>query len=693
MKRMGMLALISAFAITAIAQSPPEPRATDSSLQQCYSAAESLLSRGDLATAEFQFKLFLSDALHLIANARAEAGRYPEAAPLFEKALALTPNHAAIKLDYAGSALDARDLPTARQLAQSLINAVPQDLSRPEQGKAHWILGQSLMGLDNNSGARDQFIAAVALDPSFENQYALGESYLALLDKESAARLFAGMLAHFGDSAQIHMEFGLAYAHADFPEEAIPEFKKALARDGRLPDVHYSLGASYLSRSGDTAFAEAQAEFHKELAIHPNDFFSYYELGYIAMRERHLQEAVRDLTRAAALNPQSDDTFLMLGDLYSQIGKLAEEEAALRQAIQVCTDPSKNHYQIRGAHYELGLLLIHEGKTEEGRKEMQTAESLLLQNRKLDAANLAGKPILRFPSSRKDRVTNPAAVAALKQFEQRIGPAIADSFNNMGAIEAQNQQYAAAAGYFQQAAQWNPAMDGLDYNWGRAAFGARDYHQAVICLSRYMQAHPDDNRPRVPLGMSQFMLSDYKDAADTLAPLGPALDTVPLLSYAYAESLMKTNHPGEGVSRLQRLEAADPGFDMAPAALGEIFLSRKQYQKAESQLRDALRLRPANENVRFDLALALLALNRQDEAKAMLEQLAQSGAKIPEVYYQLGKIQIGHGDANGAITSFATAASLAPNDEPIRAALASACRLNPQSEISQCKSTHVSASP
>ncbi|MGH9615181.1 MAG: tetratricopeptide repeat protein, partial [Acidobacteriaceae bacterium] len=264
-------------------------------------------------------------------------------------------------------------------------------------------------------------------------------------------------------------------------------------------------------------------------------------------------------------------------------------------------------------------------------------------------------------------------------------PAIADSFNNVGVIEAQNQKYAAAAGYFRQAARWNPQMGGLDYNWGRAAFGAKDYRQAVICLSRYMQLHPGDNRSRVPLGMSQFMLADYKSAIDTLAPLGPEIDTIPLLSYAYAESLVKAGNPDEGIDRLQRLEAAHPDFEMAPAALGEAFLDRKQYQKAESQLREVLRIHPANRNARFDLALTLLALDRRDEAQKLLMQLAQSGEKSPDVYYQLGRIQMDRGDIDDAIVNFAAAANLAPKDESVRVALASACRRNNNPRRPECK--------
>jgi tetratricopeptide (TPR) repeat protein len=303
---------------------------------------------------------------------------------------------------------------------------------------------------------------------------------------------------------------------------------------------------------------------------------------------------------------------------------------------------------------------------------MQIAQDMLLQNRKLDAANLAGKTIVRFPARKTDTITDPAAVAKVKQFEQQVGAAVADSFNNLGAISAQNEDYVSASSYFKQAAEWNPAMDGLDYNWGRAAFGARDYPQAVICLSRYMQTHPDDARPRVPLGMSQFMQSDYSDAINTLSPLGAQLDTVPLLAYAYAESLVKTGDIDRGVYRLERLEEADPNLAVVPVALGEAFASQKQHQKAEAQFRTAIRIDPANKNAKYDLALTLIALSRQSEAEALLTELAQSNGKDPAIYYRLGKLQFDRGDIDAAIANLEIAARLAPDDGTIRLELTEA---------------------
>ncbi len=670
--RAGIAAALIFTAAAASAQHAAPPHAQESPLQQHYDAAQTLQANGDLLQAASQYRLFLAEALHRVANGRAQVGEYPEAVPLFDEALILAPNQTSLAMDYTSAALDAHDLLKAQHLAQQLLDTSPKDAKSDQTAALHRLLGQALLGLDDNKGARDQFAQAVALNPSFENQYSLAQAYLALLDKEDAAKIFAKLQTEFTETAQMHMDFGLAYWDADFPEEAIPEFKKTLARNSRFPDAHYTLGASYLKRSGDTAFPAAEAEFHKELAIHPNDFFSYYELGYLAMNRHQLDEAYRDLKRASELDPYSDDVFLLLGDLDSQLNKPAEEEIALRRAIHLCVDPSRNHYQIRGAHYELGLLLIQQGKTDEGKKELQTAQDMLLLNRKLDAANLAGKTIVKFPARHTDSITDPAAVARVKQFEQQVSGAIGDSFNNLGVLSAQDENYVAASAYFKQAAYWNPTMDGLDYNWGRAAFGAHDYQQAVLCLDRYTQAHPEDPRPRVPLGMSQFLLADYADAVHTLSPLGPQLDTVPLLAYAYADSLVKTGEVDRGIDRLQRLQTTDPNMAVVPIALGEAFASQKQYQKAEAQLQTALRLEPSNKNAKYDLALTLIDLGQKDEPQSLLKELAQSGTNKPAVFYQLGKLQLEAGNTSEAITNLATAARLAPGDDTIRQELTAA---------------------
>jgi tetratricopeptide (TPR) repeat protein len=653
----------------------------EATLQQLYEAAQNFQSHGDLTQAEVQYKLFLADALHRIANGRAQTSQYAQAVPLFDEALKLAPNHSDSRLDYAEAALNARYLQEAAQLAHSALDSSPADSKSSQRANVHRVLGRALMGMKKNKEAKQQFEDAVALNPSFENYYGLAQVDLAMSDTKGAARVFAEMQSGFGDTAAIHMSFGRAFAEADFPEQAILEYRKVIAKDDKYPDAHYSLGASYLLRSGDTAFPQAEAEFRRELSIHPNDYFSYSQLGFIAMNLRKLPEAINDLTRAAVLNPENPDNFLLLGGIYNDLDKTEEAKDALRKAIAATTDVSYNHYQIRGAHYQLGLLLIQSGNSAEGKKEMKIAEDLLLQNRLLDQANLTGKPLTTpsFPKASADARAK-GYTQAEREFEKQLGPAIADSFNNLGVISGKNQEYEAASSYFEQAAAWNPAMEGLDYNWGRAAYAAKQYHQAVLCLDRYLVAHPENVNARFPLGMSEFMLGDFKATISALSPVAAQLDDVPLLGYAYAVSLVKTGYFNRGVTRLRAIEQAHPDLAVIHRAVGEALSDQKNLSEAQDELRTAISLNPADANAKYDLSLALLAIGKTDDAHALLTALATESVKIPDVYYQLGRLELAHGDVKAAIANLEAATRMSPANDAAHRDLAEAYRLDSRPE-------------
>ena len=135
---------------------------------------------------------------------------------------------------------------------------------------------------------------------------------------------------------------------------------------------------------------------------------------------------------------------------------------------------------------------------------------------------------------------------------------MADSYNNLGAIAATNSDYSSAVSYFKHAAMWNPLLEGLDYNWGRAAFAGSQYGDAVMPLSRYVKAHPDDTGGRSVLALSQFMTGNYRGCVETLQPVIGKSDLVPQVEYAYAESLIKTGQIGPGTERLRALEKLHP---------------------------------------------------------------------------------------------------------------------------------------
>jgi len=580
-------------------ESAPQP---ESALQEHYDAAQNFQAAGNLALAALHYKTFLAQALSTLATHRAKAGDFARANALFDEALNDDPDDAAVKVQYAQVCQEAGDIDKAKSLAQEAVDAEP----RNDAGNR--VLGQILLQLDENKAAIQHLETAVALQPDFANGSALAAAYLKLKDEDHAAQIFAEMLASFGDNSEIHLQFGTAYANAGFPEKAVPEFQKAIAENPKLPGAHYSLGAAYLLGIGPQAYDQAVAEFQQELKISPQDYNSHLELGVIYLSQHKLPEAEVELTRAVALDPQNPDPQLSLGQLYDQTNRPTEAEAAYRKSIGLTKDASRNHFQIERAHYLLARTLLQSGRQDEAKKEMAFSNQLLkqsvlekqgqsypIQSNEVPALSTA-KGAEPAPS------LDPEAMKEVESFEKRMAPPIADSYNNLGAIAAGGNDFASALAYFQKAAQWNPSLEGLDYNWGRAAFSGHQYDQAITVLNRYLQSHPQDAGARSTLALSFFLLQHYQDALKSFESMDPSqVNAVPVLAYAYAVSLTKSGDYNAGIRLLQALELAHPDDANIHKALGEAFGAHGNYAKAAEELRTAISENPADKEAERDL--------------------------------------------------------------------------------------------
>jgi tetratricopeptide (TPR) repeat protein len=386
-----------------------------------------------------------------------------------------------------------------------------------------------------------------------------------------------------------------------------------------------------------------------------------------------------DLQLATALNPRNPDNFFLLGQLYTEMHRPLEAEKALRKAIDETPDPSRNHYDIQHAYYRLGRLLIESGQIEEGKKELAVAQELLLRSRLEDESKIAGKPVIEAALSTTP-TAKPREVIAEKAFEKQIGPLMAGCYNNLGGIAAIARDYARAAYNFEHASYWSPALEGVDGNWGRTAFAANEYEQALGPLDRALHAHPADVELRTMLGISQYETHNYAKAVKTLQPMEASLRAVPLRAFAYAESMVKTGDFQNGLEWLRTLVQTDPGNAIFHRALGEGYASSGDYPKAEEELRTAIALNPADAEAKYALALSLIALGRRGEAEALLAGLVAGGSQNAEIYFRLGRLQLQRGDAKSAVGNLATAAKMTPENKEIHQTLVEAYRNNGQPE-------------
>jgi tetratricopeptide (TPR) repeat protein len=659
-------AVLLIFAAALSGQTGATQPTSSGSLRQHYIEAQDLQRARKLSEAADQYRAFLSEALGELAGGYGLAGDYVHAAPLFDEALALDPNSPSLILDYARTALLLGDPAHAKTLAANFIRNSRGDSAKLAQ--AHQLLGRALLKLNQDQEARREFEAAVALDPTFPNGYDLAVACLDLDDEKCAVQVFGEMEKSFGDSPELHMAFGRAYGDSDFQPRAITEFRRAIEENPRLPGAHYLLAAVLLATGDDENHVQAaQVELTKELAISPHDSQAYAALGKIAATHNNYAAAEKYLKRAVTLDPRSPDAWLYLGQIYFDTHRTAEAETALRECIRLTTDVSRNRYQVQKAHFLLGRILMQSGHQDAAHAEMQVSRDLANKTLSQDKDKLAGLMDSAGSTEQPGVAGAPAAspiaasvsdLPALRRVEagrDQIKPAVADSYNNLGAIAATNNNYPDAVRYFEQAAAWNPSLEGLDYNWGRAAFAGSMFADAIPPLSRYLKGHSDDDGGRGVLGISQFMTGDYRGCIETLRPVVGKADLAPQVEYVYAQSMVMIGEVAAGTERLEKLEKSHPEIPDVHRAMGEALDRQGEKKRALDELRAAIQLNPRDADSR----------------------------------YELGKVTLESGDAAGAIQQLQAAAQLSPESEKFCQELAEAYKaaLRPadaQTEIETC---------
>jgi tetratricopeptide (TPR) repeat protein len=646
------------------------------SAQQHYDEAFRLQEAGRIAEADREHKLFLAILLHEIANGRANLGEYGRAVPLYEEALSVTPDDLSLCMDYAGAALDGFDWKKAKAMAAAALELEKRS-GQPPSTAAVSILAQALMGMGQYRDALEQFKVMAELEPGYKSSFAVAGAYLALGDKVNAGKIFGEMPAKFGDSAEMHMYIGRLYGQAMYYDEAIEEFKKAIAKDdGTLTGLHYSLGATLMMRFGEPSYAEAEVELRKEIAVKPDQSLAYTALGRIETMQHRYPEAEADLQRAVEYDPQSTDAYAQMGELYTDEGKDAQAEDAFRKEIALTLVPAKHDYEVQRAHFQLGRLLQKNGNVEEGRKELEISRDLLYEKSQQVESKLKGTAMLA--PVEKTRHVSAEDLAALDAMEAQAGRILASSYDSLGVHAAIGGDLAAAAGYFARAVQWYPAMNGEDRKWGRAAFTAKDYAQAVGPLGRALALQGDDGEVRSMLGLSCYKTHDYAQAVQVLRPLEASLDANTPLGLAYFGSAAVAGNSADGLARLKALEAAKPNAEEVRRLLGEAYAARKQYAPAVKEFQTALGLAPADEYAKFGLATTDIALGKKAEAQGLLTELAKSGSKNGEVYLQLGRVQVELGQVKAAVGNLRTAVTLTPANPAYHRELSKALKLNEQ---------------
>jgi Flp pilus assembly protein TadD len=140
----------------------------------------------------------------------------------------------------------------------------------------------------------------------------------------------------------------------------------------------------------------------------------------------------------------------------------------------------------------------------------------------------------------------------------------------------------------------------------------------------------------------------------------------------------------EAESLFSRAVAADGALAGAHMNLAYLYLLKRDPSKSAAELREVLRLEPANAEAGYRLLWLLLSQGRVDECVGLGEQLKATQTLSAPAHAVLGDAYLRKGDKAAALSALAKAAELKPAEPSYHFALGAAW-LRPQPDLQQAE--------
>jgi len=263
---------------------------------------------------------------------------------------------------------------------------MPEKIARKEfdqvfEGQTYVIRGQILAWTGNPMEARENYLAALEVDPpnphakrllriaetqikGFKEMVSLRPKDARLREKvayiyikegkylEAMGQLEEAIRIDPDGSADAHNNLGTIYSMMGRNDEAMSEFLKAVEIDPRSVLAHMNLGALYLSKG---MHEKAEEEFLKVVEIDPKFPRSYNELGVIYSDRGDVERAEKFYRKAMEADPSYPDPYNNLAWLFVKNRLNLDEAIKLaKKALELQSDPT--FYDTLGwAYYLKGM--------------------------------------------------------------------------------------------------------------------------------------------------------------------------------------------------------------------------------------------------------------------------------------------------------------------------------------------------
>ena len=381
-------------------------------------------------------------------------------------------------------------------------------------------------------------------------------------------------------SAETHLGRGYDALKQDRYEEAVQEFRAALAADPSLVmRARFPLAvALFEAHKPDEARQEFE-QVRKEVGEHPNIL---YYLGRLDIDSQDYSGAVRNLTKAVAKPPFPDAPYY-LGFAYFKKGDLPNAAHWLQEAKKA--NPSDSR-----APYQLGFVYRKQGLEEKAKKEMALSQQL----RQKDTNES------RIKTECEERLEQGPSQAAHAVCDQLYDPDNADRLTTLGTLYGQHGDLQAALKPLQRAAELAPQNPQMQYNLALTYFQLNRFEDARKPLETTLQRWPDVFQLNSLYGAVLIRLGDLPAAFVALGhakKLNPNSPEVATMLYATASdlgqaSLKAKNYP-EALRYFSEASTARPQEAAPHRRMAEIYTLTGHTDEARSEQEKADQLAKA----------------------------------------------------------------------------------------------------
>ena len=539
------------------------------------------------------------------------------------------------------------------------LKALQQALTLdPNSTRTHNNLGNLYVSQEKFDLAEKEFGKVLRVDPANrEANYNLG---VVLMARHSPAAAIVQLQRV--QPADVATRFNLvrAYLQSGRTAEGLTMARALSAQNKDDVQLHFTLGALL---GVEKQYSAGQLELEKANALQPETFEILLNLGQAYLRGGNYAKAEVVLNRALKLNPESAAALASLAQVYSGLNrpvdaldllarahKLAPEDTNIilllarlsmaqsyfEDAIPLLESGLKIAPERADLHAALGESYFMTDRVEKAIEEFKVLAGLNPSAPSYAALGLSYRHLGRFDESRKS-------------FQQglKLDPRNASCLFNMGYVEKRQGNQAAAETLFQKALKSNPNFSEALLELANLRIADKKFEEAAILLRRYVKVSSDPASGYYKLAMVERSLHQTEAAQRDLA-----------LFQAASKDSSSGTHPYQHL-----FEYLDSRSNLAPQARAQL---------DESELLEQVKKHPERPQDLYLLAETYLKLGKRDDARSTIAQLDQVSAGDYRIQTGVGVLLARYHLYDDAILHFQTALQSSPGSDDVKFDLADA---------------------